>query len=78
MPYNLPSKRTLGDFKKEARILLHDLQRQDAAAVKQYYLLDPEAGTSQTRLTDAQYVIARRYGCRSWRDFEQRLKRKSL
>jgi hypothetical protein len=68
-------KRTLDEIQKEARVFLHRLRRRDAAAVKQYFLLDPEAGTF-SRLADAQYVIARKYGYRSWPDLKEHLAHK--
>lgn len=75
MTSNLTSTQTLEEIRREARILLRDLRRQDVAAVKLYSFLDPEAGTFRARLADAQYVIARKHGCRSWRDLQQHLLR---
>lgn len=73
MPRTLRSGRSLEDLKKEARNLLHDLRQQDSTAVKRYCLLDPDADTFRARLADAQYVIARECGCKSWRELKQRL-----
>ena len=73
MPRSLPSQRTLEDIRKEARGLLHDLRRWDAAALRRQYSLDCEAGKFPARLTDAQYIVAREYGYRSWQKLEQRL-----
>ena len=61
------------DIRKEARELLHDLRRWDAAALRRHYSVDCEAGKSPARLADAQYVVAREYGCRSWQKLKQRL-----
>lgn len=69
----LPSQGNLEDVKKEARELLHDLQRGDAAALKRHYSLDCEAGRFQARLADAQYIIAQEYGFRSWQKMKKRL-----
>jgi len=61
------------DIRKEARELLHDLRRCDAAALRRHYLVDCEAGKSPARLADAQYIVAREYGYRSWQKLKQRL-----
>jgi hypothetical protein len=73
MPRSLHSQRTLEDIRKEARGLLHDLRRWDAAALRRQYSLDCEAGKFHARLTDAQYIVAREYGYRSWQKLKQRL-----
>ena len=73
MPRSLPSQRTLEDIRKEARGLLHDLRRWDAAAIRRQYSLDCEAGKFPARLADAQYIVAREYGYRSWQNLKQRL-----
>ena len=73
MSPTLPSKATLTDIEKEARQLLHDLRLGSPAALKALYLLDSEARTPQVRLTDAQYIIARKYGHRSWQEVRRLL-----
>jgi hypothetical protein len=73
MSRTLPSQRNFGDIKKEARELLHDLRRWNAAALKRHYSLDCEAGRFQARLADAQYIIAQEYGFRSWQRMKNRL-----
>jgi hypothetical protein len=70
---SLPSQRNFEDIKREARELLHDLRRRDAAALRRHYSLDCEAGKFPARLADAQYVVAREYGYRSWQKLKQRL-----
>ena len=70
---NLPSQSDFDVIQKEARNLFHALQRKDNAAIERY---DPFAilgDTSYTRLADAQYVIARRYGYRSWARMKEKL-----
>ena len=64
------------DIRKEARELLHDLLRWDAAALKRHYSVDCEAGKSPARLADAQYIVAREYGYRSWQKLKQRVEAK--
>jgi hypothetical protein len=69
----LLSQRNFEDIEKEARELLHDLRRWDAAALRRLYSLDSEAGRFQARLADAQYIIAQEYGFRSWQKMKKRL-----
>lgn len=49
---------------KEARALLRSLQRRDPVDAGKYQAFD--AFDAPTRLADAQYLVARRYGFRSW------------
>lgn len=55
----------LSAAEKEARALLRSLQRRDPAAAGRYSAFDA-ADVSPTRLADAQYLVARRYGFKSW------------
>src|ERR1700741_374412 len=58
----------MSDFwatEKEARALLRSLQRRDLAAAGRYAAFDA-FDVSPTRLADAQYLVARRYGFKSW------------
>ena len=71
MSRSLPSQRNFEDIRKEARELLHDLRRLDAAALRRHCSLDCEAGRFPARLADAQYIVAREYGYRSWQKLKQ-------
>jgi hypothetical protein len=73
MSRSLPSQLHFEDIRKEARELLHGLRRWDAAAVRRHYSLDCEAGKFPARLADAQYIVAREYGYRSWQKLKERL-----
>lgn len=73
MSRTLTSRRDLEDFRQQARNLLHDLREGDPEAVKLFYVLDSEAGKFQARLLDAQYIIPRKHGYKSWRDLKQGL-----
>jgi hypothetical protein len=73
MSRTLPSQGNFEVIEKEARELLHNLRRWDAAALQRYYSLDSEAGRFQARLADAQYIIAQEYGFRSWQMMKKRL-----
>jgi hypothetical protein len=58
----------ISDFsaaQKEARALLRSLQRRDPLAAGRYSAFDA-FDVSSTRLADAQYLVARRYGFKSW------------
>ena len=73
MSRSLPSQRNLEDIKKEARELLHELRRWNATAVRRHSSVDCEAGRFHARLADAQYIVPREYGYRSWQNLKQRL-----
>jgi hypothetical protein len=64
----MASQLLMPDFsvaEKEARELLRSLQRRDPAVAGRYSAFDA-AEVSPTRLGDAQYLVARRYGFKSW------------
>ena len=69
----LSSQPNLDDIKKEARKLLHALQRRDAAALRRYYSIDCLDGLARPRLDDAQYIIAREHGYGSWQKLKEQL-----
>jgi hypothetical protein len=69
----LSSQPNLDDIKKEARELLHALQRRDAPALRRYYCIDRLDELAQPRLDDAQYVIAREHGYSSWQKLTEHL-----
>jgi hypothetical protein len=57
---------------KEARALLRSLQRRDPVVTRRYSAFDA-FDVSPTRLADAQYLVARRYGFKSWAALKSRL-----
>jgi hypothetical protein len=67
----------LEDIKREARDLLHDLRRRDAAAFGRFQSYDPLAGLLEPRLDDALYIVAREYGYSSWQKLRERLDSRS-
>jgi len=69
----LPVGANLEAMQKEARKLLRALQRNDVAATQRYRPFDFLDSTFPARLADAQYIIARRYGFRSWANLKDRL-----
>jgi hypothetical protein len=77
MYHSLSSNPNLDHMKKEARNLLHGLLHRESTALKRYYSIDPLAGSSEPRLADAQYIIAREHGYSSWRKMEAHVMRTS-
>lgn len=67
----LSSQQDLELFEKEARNLLHDLRRSDTVAVERYFSIDPLAGEFEPGLADAQYVVARQHGFKSWQELKE-------
>ena len=67
------SSPNLDEIKKQARNLLHALQRRDAIAVNRYYSIDYLADVSRPRLDDAQYIIAREHGYSSWLELTEHI-----
>lgn len=66
MDRSLPFAANLEAIQKEARTLFRDLQQNDVAAVARYRAFEFLDRSSRVRLADAQYVIARHYGFKSW------------
>lgn len=73
MTCTLNTRRNLNALEKEARELLHDLQRMDPRAMQRYSSHDPLAWNCQPGLADARYVVARQYGLKSWQELKQRM-----
>lgn len=67
----LPVDANFEAIQREARELFRALQRNDVAALERYRPADVLDSISRTRLADAQYVIARRYGFRSWANLKE-------
>jgi len=70
---SLPYDANFEAIQKEARELLRALRRNDAPATERYRPFDVLDSTSHARLADAQYIVARRYGFRSWASLKDRL-----
>jgi hypothetical protein len=71
MHHSLHPRANFEALQKEARKLLHDLKREDVTAAQRYRPLELLDGASSAGLADAQYLIARRYGFRSWKKLKQ-------
>jgi hypothetical protein len=59
-------RQDLQAIQKEARGLLRALQQNDFATTRLYRHSDVVEGNFHARLADAQYIVARRYGFKSW------------
>jgi hypothetical protein len=63
----------MGDSKKEAKKLLHDLKRRDAVALRRYRAFQLGDRMPEPSLEDAQHVIARERGFANWRELIEHL-----
>ena len=70
---SLPVGANLEAIQKEARKLLSALRRNDVAATARYRRFDVLESSSHARLADAQYIIARSYGFKSWANLRESL-----
>jgi hypothetical protein len=69
---------TLVHVKKEARDLLHGLQRRDPEALRRYHAVDPFTDISKPALDDARFTIAHEQGfssCQKLKDHIENLRR---
>jgi hypothetical protein len=69
----LPAGANLEVIKKEARKLLRAVRQSDVATAQQYRTFDVLESSSHVTLPDAQYVIARHYGFKSWTNLLENL-----
>ena len=60
-----PFKSDFSAAQKEAKALLRSLQRRDPVAAERYRAFDA-IDVAPWRLADAQYLVSRRYGFKSW------------
>ena len=67
-------RQDLQAIQKEARALLRALQRNDFATTRRYRDSDVGESIIHAKLPDAQYIIARRYGFKSWANLKDSLK----
>jgi len=69
MKHNL----TLDHVKKEARDLLHGLQRGDPEALRRCHAIDPFAEMAKPAIDYARFIIAREHGFSSWRKLKEHI-----
>jgi hypothetical protein len=60
-------------IQREARKLLRALRQNDVTATERYRPFDLLENRFHARLADAQYIIARRYGFKSWANLKESL-----
>jgi ankyrin repeat protein len=85
MTSQLPERANLEQLKKQAKSLLHEAKAQDQAALKRFQSLPAltakspaELGAMDLALHDAQSVIAREYGFKSWNEMRDHVEERSL
>jgi ankyrin repeat protein len=81
----LPERANLEQLKKQAKSLLHAARAKDPAALQRFKALpalnhksDGELGAMSLALHDAQSVIAREYGFKSWNELREYVEERSL
>ena len=76
----LPERANLEQLKKQAKSLLQAARNQDPSALKRFQqILSGRTLTPDTiALHDAQFVIAREYGFKSWNDLREHVEEQSL
>jgi ankyrin repeat protein len=81
----LPERANLEQLKKQAKSLLHAAQAKDPAALQRFQILPAlaqrpvgEIAVSGLALHDAQSVIAREYGFKSWNELREHIEESSL
>lgn len=81
----LPERANLEQLKKQAKSLLRSAQDQDPAALQRFQVLPAPGRTSvagqgdiNLALHDAQSVIAREYGFKSWKELREQVEEQSL
>jgi ankyrin repeat protein len=81
----LPERANLAHLKKQAKSLLQAARSQDSAALERFRAvrgqikaLSPKGGAGDFALHDAQFVIAREYGFKSWNDLREHVEEQSF
>jgi ankyrin repeat protein len=77
----LPEPANLEQLKKQAKSLLHAARNQDPAALKRFRAIlasGRSVNENTVALHDAQFVIAREYGFKSWNDLREHVEVHSL
>jgi ankyrin repeat protein len=81
MTQQLPERANLEQLKKQAKSLLHAARAQEPATLERFRAIPALAGSSNARnlaLHDAQFVIAREYGFKSWNDLREHVEERVL
>src|SRR5215475_7677866 len=83
--HSLPERANLEQLKKQAKSLLHAAQAKEPAALQRFQALPAltrrsffELGAMSLALHDAQSVVAREYGFKSWNQLREHVQDRSL
>src|ERR1700722_19581953 len=81
----LPERANLAQLKKQAKTLLRAARAKDPDALQRFQALPALAqmaatdpGVMNLALHDAQFVIAREYGFKSWKELREHVEERSL
>jgi len=74
----LPERANLEQLKKQAKSLLHAARSQDPAALKRLHAVLVGRSPNTFALHDAQFVVAREYGFKSWNELREHVEERSL
>ena len=76
----LPERANLEQLKKQAKSLLHAARKQSPAALERFRTILARRSLNQETIAlhDAQFVIAREYGFKSWNDLREHVEERSL
>lgn len=82
---SLPERANLEQLRKQAKSLLHDARAKEPAALRRFRALPQLASKSDTELSDmplalhdAQSVMAREYGFKSWNELREHVEERSF
>jgi len=81
MTQELPERANLEQLRKQAKSLLRAAHAEDPAVLERFRAIRAPAGPFNARslaLHDAQFVIAREYGFKSWNDLREHVEERSL
>src|SRR5690349_8879459 len=85
MTSQLPERANLEQLKKQAKSLLHEARARDPDALRRFQTLPAlsrrsidELGAMGLALHDAQSVIAREHGFKSWNELRDRVEERAL
>src|SRR5262249_45396333 len=74
---NLPDRPNLEHLKKQAKSLLHAARAKEPEALQRLRIL-PAPPATEVALHDAQSVIAREYGFKSWNELREHVEERTL
>lgn len=79
MTQQLPERPNLEQLKKQAKSLLNAARTKDVSALARFSAVLPKSlDADQLALHDAQFVIAREHGFKSWNDLREHVEERSL